>query len=165
MDFHFFWIFIFAHGSTWYNLWYNYLNSTLKFWIFSKCFSKFCSVRFLDLNPLLLSKSFLAHTCKSKGDNWGVYGRLDLEVISKSFKEIEKTSNFHKFWNEELHYEKWPPKKKLWHLSVIISWISLNEELWFLRLIFNKVQDHIVIFLILHFIFFEENYFSNYIKI
>jgi hypothetical protein len=35
-----------------------------------------------------------------------VYGQLDLEVISKTFKEMAKTYNFHEFWSEELHYEK-----------------------------------------------------------
>jgi hypothetical protein len=35
-----------------------------------------------------------------------MYGQLYLDLIFKTFKETGKISNFHEFWNEELHYEK-----------------------------------------------------------
>jgi hypothetical protein len=42
-----------------------------------------------------------------------MYSRFDLESISKSCKEMERTSNFYKFWSEELHYERRPQKKTI----------------------------------------------------
>jgi hypothetical protein len=35
-----------------------------------------------------------------------MYGQLDVEAISKTFKETGKISNFYEFGSEELHYEK-----------------------------------------------------------
>jgi hypothetical protein len=34
-----------------------------------------------------------------------MYDQLDLEVIP-NFSNIERTSDFHEFWNEVLHYGK-----------------------------------------------------------
>jgi hypothetical protein len=38
--------------------------------------------------------------------------QLDLEVMSKRFKEKRRISYFHKFWNKEVHNKRTPKKKK-----------------------------------------------------
>jgi hypothetical protein len=37
-----------------------------------------------------------------------MYGQLDLEVNSKLYELKKRLSNFHEFWSEELHCEKYP---------------------------------------------------------
>jgi hypothetical protein len=39
-----------------------------------------------------------------------MYGQLDLKGFFKRCKSPERTSNFHEFWSEELHFEKKPKK-------------------------------------------------------
>jgi hypothetical protein len=40
-----------------------------------------------------------------------MYGQFDLKAISKTFKKMGKTPNFHEFWSEELYYKERPQKK------------------------------------------------------
>jgi hypothetical protein len=35
-----------------------------------------------------------------------MFGQLDLEGIFKRYKPPERSFNFHEFWSEELHHEK-----------------------------------------------------------
>jgi hypothetical protein len=40
-----------------------------------------------------------------------MYGQLDLKDISKFYQVVEKSPNFHEFFNQEFHCDKRPPKK------------------------------------------------------
>jgi hypothetical protein len=58
--------------------------------------------------PPFSKKIQLTYTYKSRAKDRTICGQLQKEVISKFFKQGKRTSNFHEFWSEELHYEKWP---------------------------------------------------------
>jgi hypothetical protein len=146
--------------STWCNLWYDQLDSTLKSWIFFTKVCKFWRVGIFEIDSLLLRNIYLTHACKFKDENWGVYCQLDLEVISKTFKE-KRTSNFE--WGTSPW--KMTPRKTLilecYYLMNPIEWGAEIVWGWFLT---RQFQDPMVNFLILHFCFFEKRYFSNYVK-
>ena len=55
----------------------------------------------------------LTHAYTSKGKNWVIYGQLDLEVTSKSYKDFQIAPNFHELWSKKLRCEKWSQKKIL----------------------------------------------------
>jgi hypothetical protein len=46
--------------------------------------------------------------------------QLNLKVIAKSLKKLERSSSFHEFLSKELHCEKRPLKKELSCLNYVI---------------------------------------------
>jgi hypothetical protein len=42
---------------------------------------------------MLLKAFYLTHAGNSKGKNWKVYSQLDLEMVSKTLKKIERIFN------------------------------------------------------------------------
>ena len=63
---------------------------------------------------------------------------VGLEVTSKIFEDSLKSFNFHEFWNEELHYKKWP--KKNFDVWMLYSHTSYRMKCYnFMKLLSNKV--------------------------
>jgi hypothetical protein len=76
-----------------------------------------------------------------------MYGQLDLEVIFKTFKEIDKTSNFHEFWSEEFHYKKWFKKLK------IGVWMLLSHGSHWMKSRNLRILQAIIFSFLFYFIF------------
>jgi hypothetical protein len=98
------------------------LHLMLKPLVLLKKNCKFCSVEVMDIDPLSLNKFQLIHTCTFHAKSWAIYSLLDLEVTSKSCKYSQNSSNFHEFWSEEPHCEKWS-KWLIWSSAWIANWV------------------------------------------
>jgi hypothetical protein len=86
--------------------------------------------------------------------------QLDLEVRCKTPKKKRIPSNFHEFWSKEVHSKEHPKKIKLWHLNVIISYISWNEELQFFEVDLQQGNFKILgYFLKFSYFYFLRNWF------
>jgi hypothetical protein len=66
-----------------------------------------------------INKKNSSSSYKSKGGIWAMCGQFDLEVICKRSKKEGRPPIFHKFWNEDVHSNKDPPKRKVSCLNFI----------------------------------------------
>ena len=124
LDFHFFSLFFFSpHGSAWYHLQCDSYDLNVKFLIFFKKLHKVHSVEVLSHGPRQQKGFYLTHNYKYGVKIWAMYAQLDLEVMCRRSPKKRRPSNFHEFWNIEVHSREHPKKAKLWCLNVIISYL------------------------------------------
>ena len=78
-----------------------------------------------------------------------MYGQLDLEVIFNLLKIGKRPSNFHKFWNEEVHCRKKGLiiRTLMFECHNLMNPIKLRDVISWCLCPRGQLQDHVVIFL------------------
>jgi hypothetical protein len=59
-----------------------------------------------DLDQFPLKKFLHMDTYKFDNENQAMYCVVDIKVIIKSLKSRNQLSNFHKYWNDEIHWKE-----------------------------------------------------------